>query len=240
MRGYPDQALRRGQEALTLARALSHPASLAHARCLIGMLHQFRRDASEAQELAEALAHLSAEQGLPTYLEGGTALRGWAQADGEQVEEGLAQIRQALAALGTGARLWRIVFLALLAEVSGKGGKVEDGLAALAQALRVIEDTGMRFYEPEVHRLKGEFLLARTPKTPADAEACFRQAIALARRQGAKSWELRAVMSLSRLYQNQGKKEEARQMLAEVYGWFTEGFDTVDLREAKALLQDVG
>jgi predicted ATPase len=239
MRGYPDQALRRSQEALTLARALSHPASLAHARCLIGALHQFRRDASATEELAEALAHLAAEQGLPTYLAGGTALRGWARVEGGQIEEGLAQIRQALAALGTGARFWRIYFLSLLAEVYAKEGKVEDGLAALAQALRVIEDTEVRWYEPEMHRLRGELLLPLSANNQTNAEACFRQAIDTARRQGAKSWELRAVMSLSRLYHHQGKTEEARQMLAEIYGWFTEGFDTVDLREAKALLQQV-
>ena len=134
---------------------------------------------------------------------------------------------------------WRITFLLLLADAYGRGGKADEGLAILAEALGGVEKTGICFYEPEMHRLKGELLLARAPEHPTDAEACFRQAIALARRQGANSWELRAVLSLSRLYHQQGKKEEARPMLAEIYGWFTEGFDTADLQEAKALLQAV-
>jgi predicted ATPase len=132
---------------------------------------------------------------------------------------------------------WRITFLLLLADAYGRGGKADEGLAILAEALGGVEKTGICFYEPEMHRLKGELLLACAPRNPADAEACFRQAIATARRQSARSWELRAVLSLIRLYQQQGKEAEARPMLAEIYGWFTEGFDTVDLQEAKALLQ---
>jgi predicted ATPase len=239
MLGYPDQALRRSQEALTLARELCYPTSLAHARFHIGIFHQFRRDGSETLELAEALYELAVEQGLPTYLAGGSVLRGWALAEQGQAEEGLAPIRQGVAALGTSDHYWRIYCLALLAQVYVKGGKVPEGLAVLAEALRAVEDRELRFYEPEMHRLQGEFLLACAPNNPADAESCFHQAITLSRRQGAKSWELRAVTSLSRLYHQQGKKEEARQMLAEIYGWFTEGFDTVDLREAKALLEEV-
>ena len=121
MLGYPDQALRRSQEALALARELSHPTTLAHAQLLIGQFHQFRRDGSETQELAEALEGLSAEQGLPTYLAGGSVLRGWALAEGGHAEEGIAQIRQGLAALATSALYWRIHFLALLAEAYGRG-----------------------------------------------------------------------------------------------------------------------
>ena len=139
--------------------------------------------------------------------------------------------------MDTSAVFWRTYFLALLAEVYGKGGKVEEGLAVLVEALRRAADTRVGFYEPEMHRVQGELLLARAPANPADAEACFRQAIAIARRQGAKSLELRAVLSLSRLFLRQGKEEEARPMLAEIYGWFTEGFDTADLHEAKALLE---
>jgi predicted ATPase len=125
------------------------------------------------------------------------------------------------------------------AEVCGKGGKDEEGLAVLAEALQRVKDQGAPYCEPEIHRLKGELLLTLAPKSPTDAESCFRQAIASARRQQARSLELRAALSLSRLYHQQDKKEEAQQMLAEIYGWFTEGFDTVDLREAKALLQEV-
>ena len=132
---------------------------------------------------------------------------------------------------------WRVHFHALLAETYSRVGKVEEGLAALAEALRVVEETGIGFCEPELHRLQGELLMARAPANPADAEACFRQAIDIARRQDAKSLELRAILSLSRLYLRQGRRVEARPMLAEIYGWFTEGFDTADLQEAKALLE---
>jgi predicted ATPase len=237
MLGYPDQGLRRSQEALTLASGLSHSPSLAHARFVVGTFHQFRRNVSETQMQAEACQRLSAELGLPTYLAGGSVLRGWALSERGHGEEGLAQIRQGLAASATIPRWWRVQFHALLAETCSRAGKVEEGLAALAEALRVVEETGIGFYEPELHRLQGELMLARSPENPADAEASFRHAIDNARRQSAKSLELRAVLSLSRLYYQQGKKEEAHRMLAEIYGWFTEGFDTADLQEAKAMLQ---
>jgi predicted ATPase len=238
VRGYPDQALRSSHEALTLARQLSHPTSLAHARLHIGQFHQFRRDGSETLAVAEALQGLATEQGLHFYLSGGALLRGWALAERGHAEEGLAQINQAGTA-PTSARFWRIYFLALLAEAYGKGGKTAEGLAALTEALSAVKDTGVHFYEPEMHRLKGELLLAGPSGNPADAEACFLQAIGLARSMSAKSWELRSVLSLGRLYHRQGRQKEARPMLAEIYNWFTEGFDTVDLREAKALLQAV-
>jgi hypothetical protein len=122
-------------------------------------------------------------------------------------------------------------------EVYGKAGKVEDAFAAMAEALKGVEDTGIGFYEPELHRVKGELLLAGGPENLWDAEAAFRQAVASARRQRSKSLELRAIVSLCRLLQEQGKGDEARPMLAEIYGWFTEGFDTADLQEARALLQ---
>jgi predicted ATPase len=148
-------------------------------------------------------------------------------------------------------------FLALLAEAYGKVGKAGEGLTALAEALTVADKTGERFYEAELYRLKGQLTLQRlnvqgstfnvanpqsltpNPQAEAEAEACFLKAIEIARHQQAKSLELRAVMSLSRLWQRQGKKEEARRMLAEVYDWFTEGFDTADLQEAKALLEEL-
>ena len=128
--------------------------------------------------------------------------------------------------------------LASLAEAYGKAGQVEEGLAALAETLAVVNRTGERFYEAEAHRLQGE-LLRMQGADLGEVEACFRQAIQVARQQQAKSWELRAVMSLCRLWQEQGKREEARQMLAEIYGWFTEGFDTPDLREARVLLEEL-
>jgi predicted ATPase len=239
MLGYPDQALRRSQETLTLARELSHPTTLAHAQHVIGWFHQFRRDGTATKELAETLERLSAEQGLSTYWAGGSILRGWALAACGQAGEGITRIRRGLVAMASSAPSWHIPSLALLADAYGRGGEVEEGLAVLVEALGAVEDSGVRCYEPEMHRLMGELLLARAPENSADAEARFRQAIDLARRQGAKSLELRAVLSLSRLYHQQGKMEEAQRMLAEIYGWFTEGFATVDLREARALLQIV-
>jgi tetratricopeptide (TPR) repeat protein/predicted Ser/Thr protein kinase len=237
MLGFPDQALARSQEALTLARELSDPTTLAHAQHLIGWFHQFRRDATATRQLAEMLERLSAEQGLSTYGAGGSILRGWALAAGSQADEGITRIRQGLVAMATSAPSWHIPSLALLADAYGRGGKVQEGLDVLVEALAAVEDTGVCCYEPEMHRLKGELLLARAQGNRMDAEACFRQAVDIARRQGAKTLELRAVLSLSHLYHQQGKKEAARGLLAEIYGWFTEGFDTEDLQEAKALLQ---
>jgi predicted ATPase len=239
MLGFPDQALRHCQEVLALAQELSHPTTLAHAQFFLGISLQFRREGPETRELAEALVRLAAEQGFPTYLATGSLLRGWAQAAGGQGEEGIAQIRQGLADSASSAPYWRSYFQVLLAEAYGKGGNSEAGFVVLAEARRRVTDSRMGFYEPEIHRVQGELLLARAPENPTDAEAPFRQAIAIARRQGAKSLELRAVLSLSRLFLRQGKEEEARLMLAEIYGWFTEGFDTADLQEAKALLQAV-
>jgi predicted ATPase len=239
MLGYPDRALKRSREALVLARQLSDPTGLARAHFLIGQFHQARRDAAETLEHAEALQRLAAEQGLASYVARGSILRGWSQAAQGQAEEGLSQIREGQAAWSAVAPSSRNQFLAARAEVCAKGGNVEEGLAVLAQALQAVEDTGCCFFEPELHRLEGEFLLTLAPQSPTDAESCFRQAIASARRQKARSLELRAVLSLNRLYHQQGKKEEAHQMLAEIYGSFTEGFDTVDLREAKALLEEV-
>jgi predicted ATPase len=238
MLGYPDQALQRSREALALARELSHPISLAHARYQVGFLHQFRGDVPGTQSQYEPLEAIAAEQGLATYLPAGSVLRGWALVERGHGEEGLARIHQGLATPASTGFL-RVLFLALLAEAYGRAGKAEEGLAALAEALRAVDDKGIGFYEPELHRLKGELLLARGPVNPSGAEACFRQAIAIARRQQAKSLELRAVMSLSRLDHKRGKTAEARQVLAEIYGWFTEGFDTVDLREAQALQQAI-
>ncbi|WZO98601.1 protein kinase [Isosphaeraceae bacterium EP7] len=239
MLGYPDQALRSSREALALAQTLSHPTSLAHARQQVGIFHQFCRDLPETWEQAEACQRLAAEQGIPFYAATASVLRGWALAERGQVEEGLALIRQGLAGSAMSPLFWRVYFRALLAEVCGKAGKVEEGMATLDEAQRAADDKGIGFYEPELHRLRGVLLLDRGPESSSDAEACFRQATAIARRQGAKSLELRAVMSLSRLLRDQGKQDEARPMLAEIFGWFTEGFDTADLREAKDLLQAV-
>ena len=138
-----------------------------------------------------------------------------------------------------GGNLQRPYFLALLAEAYGKVGQTEEGLTVLVEALAIVDSTGERYWEAELHRRKGELVLIQQGLKVEVAEECFRQALDIARRQQAKSLELRSAMSLSRLWQQQGKQEEAHQLLAEIYGWFTEGFDTVDLKEAKVLLEEL-
>ena len=236
--GYPEQALARLHEALALAHELSHPYSLAFARCWAAYVSQFRRDVPAVHEQAEAAVALATEQGFPLWAAMGTILRGWALAMQGQGEEGMAQVRQGIAAYrATGAALLVPYFCTLLAEVSAHLGHPEDGLQALAEAHTLVEQQEERWWEAEICRLRGVLLL-RQPGTPqAEAEAWLQRALDVARRQEAKSLELRAAMSLSRLWQQQGKQAEAHALLAPIYGWFTEGFDTADLQEAKVLLE---
>jgi len=258
--GYPAQALERSQAALALAEALSDLFSVGYALVFAAGLHQLRREGWAAQQRAEAGIALAREQEFTPLIAAGTIRRGWALAEQGQVEEGLAQMHQGLATRGAArAALAQPYFLVLQAEVYGKVGQREHALSLLTEALAVINRTGERRLEAEVHRLKGTLTLQKfgvqgsefeapspqplTPNTQAEmereAEECFLRAIEIARHQQAKSLELRAVMSLSRLWQQQGKKEEARRRLAEIYNWFTEGFDTVDLQEAKAFLAEL-
>jgi predicted ATPase len=238
--GYADQALKMGDEALSLAQELSHPFSLARGLMWDTQLRQFRREAQAVREQAEAAITVATEQGFPLMLAQAPIMRGWAMAMHGQGEEGIKQIRQGLDAWkATGAGMSMTYFLALLAEAHGIVGRPEEGLTPLAEALTLVDKTGEHFWEAELYRLKGELLLARSAKNHTEAETCFQKALDVARRQEAKSLELRAAMSLSRLWQQQGKKREARELLAEVYGWFTEGFDTVDLKEAKELLKEI-
>jgi len=243
--GYPDQARRRIHEALTLAQALSHPFSLAWAFACVAWLHQFRREWPLTQEWAEATIRLSAEQGFPFMGAWGTILRGWTLAEQGQAEEGIAHMRQGLAVhRSTGAELGRPYLLALLTEAYGKVGQTGRGLNIVAEALETVNKTEEREYEAELYRLKGELSLKSKAqglksKIEAEAETYFRKAIHIACRQQAKSWELRAATSLARLWQQQGKRQEAQDLLAPVYHWFTEGFDTADLKDAKALLDEL-
>jgi predicted ATPase len=189
---------------------------------------------------------LCTKYGFPRWLAGGTILQGWALAAQGQEEAGIAQMHQGLAAWqGAGLRLGRPCWLYLLAEAYGKAGQVEAGLRVLDEALAAVDKSGERRWEAELYRLKGELLLrqpvgAGLKHAPMeDAETCFRQAIHIARRQEAKSLELQAAMSLSRLWQQQGERDAARDLLAPIYCWFTEGFDTANLQEAKALLGEL-
>jgi len=236
--GYPEQALARIHEALALAHALSHPFSLAFARCGAAIVSQLRRDVLAVHEQAEAAVALSTEQGFPQWAGLGMSLRGWALAMQGQGEEGLAQVRQGIASFrATGAALLVPYFCTVLADVFAQLGHIEDGLQALAEAQTLVEQHDERWWEAEVYRLRGVLLLQETVPQREEGETCFQLALDVARRQQAKSLELRAALSLSRLWQHQGKQVAAHQLLMPLYGWFTEGFDTADLQEAKALLE---
>jgi predicted ATPase len=236
--GYPDQALEHIQEALTLARELSHPLSLASALDHAAWLHQYRREGQLTQERAAADMALCREQGFPFFLAIGTIMHGWALAAQGRRAEGMTQMHQGMAALktlGVALRLPRCH--TILAEVYGENGQAEEGLRLLAEALATMHQHGSHLWEPELYRVKGELLLRQSVPDAQEAATCFRHALDIARRQEAKSLKLRAATSLSRLWQRQGKRAEAGALLAPIYGWFTEGFDTPDLREARALLE---
>ena len=189
-----------------------------------------------AAKHAEATVALSAEQGFVDFLLAGTFDRGWALAEQGQIDEGIAQMHEALAAMtNRGRELGRSEFLAILAAAYGTTERTDDRLALVAEALAFVEKHGERRCEAEIYRVKGELLLESGGSS--EAETCFRRAIDIAQRQSAKSLELRATTSLSRLLQKQGQNDEARRRLAEVYGWFREGFDTADLKDAKVLLE---
>ena len=183
---------------------------------------------------------IATAQEFPQLLVRAMPLRGWALAAGGHGEEGIMQIQQGLATFqATGVAMDRPYHLALLAEVCAQGGQTTAGLEALAEALVTLPKSGVRWWEAEVHRVRGELLRQSAVAQPGEAAACFQQALTVARRQQAKSLELRAAMSLSRLWQQQGKRTEAYELLAPIYGWFTEGFDTADLQEARALLEEL-
>jgi len=280
--GYPDEAAKKSQGALALAQQLAHPHSVAYALNWAAMLQQFCFNPRKTHEWAEAAIAFTREQGFEHLLAVVTALRGWALIEQGERREGLAQLRESLAAWQTtGVALLRPYYLGLLAEGYAKGGQIAEGLATLAEALEVVNRTGERWWEAELYRLYGELslrigesetskeesvnrgrgesetskrenlssspiprfsgspVLSSSARFPVSSpEACFHTAIEIARRQGAKSLELRATVSLCQLWQQQGEREQARQTLAEMYHWFTEGFDTADLKKARALLEE--
>ena len=254
--GRADQALHRIQEALSLARELSEPHGMAHALFFAAILHQLRREASLTHEFADATIAIASEHGLVMYQALGTMTRGWALIEQDRAEEASEDLRQGLdAVLATGASLMRPHFLALLAEAQMKSGRTDEALRSLEEALETADRTGEKSYQAELYRLKGELLQTKTKRrsasraavagsavadaplsTVASTEECFKESIQIARRQNAKSLELRAVMSAARFYQQAGEPKKARSLLEPLYGSFTEGFETVDLVKAKALL----
>jgi predicted ATPase len=231
--GYPERALDSARAGRSLAEELASPFNQAQALYYGAFLHLCRREVVPTMQLAEALMELCREHEIALLLAGGQVLNGWALAKQGQVEEGIIQMRQGLDAWrATRALSHRPYHLALLAEALASQGRVEEGLRELDEAQALSATTGERFYEAELHRLRGELLPA-----PTQAEACLRDALSLARLQGARPLELRAAMSLCRLHRGRDRKDEVRQLLAEAYGRFTEGFDTPDLQQARDILQ---
>jgi class 3 adenylate cyclase/predicted ATPase len=238
--GYPDQAIKRGNDAVGLAQRLSHPFSLAFALFSFGLVWEFRRETRAALEHAESMIALCTEHGFTDQLAFATALRGWAMAEEGRLEEGLSQISKGLA--GSRAReveLWRPHFLCTLADVCRKTGRLDDGLSALTEALKVTDEQESRHCEAEINRLRGELLIRQDASNAPQAQSCYERAIEIAHRQSARSLELRATISLARLLAKQDRGDAARAMLIEIYNWFTEGFDTRDLKDAKALLEEL-
>jgi predicted ATPase/class 3 adenylate cyclase len=238
--GYPDQALARHHEALVEARMLEHPNTLAQVLFCAEMFSQWRRDREDVNQHANASVLLSTEQGFPTWLAMATIFQGWGLAQVGEVDRAIAQIESGLEAYrATSAALWLPYFLGLLAEVYAKAGEPGQGLRLLDDALARVEQTCERWCQPELGRLKGELLLATPEPHWEEAEATLGRAVTVAREQSAKMWELRAAISLARLWRDQGLCAEAHDLLAPVYGWFTEGFDTADLKHAKTLLDEL-
>jgi class 3 adenylate cyclase/predicted ATPase len=235
--GYPDRSLRRMDEALTLARALSDAYSLGFALYFASTLYIWRREVQPVQETLAAMMALSQEQRFVRWLGGGMIKQGWVLAQQGAVQEAIAQMHQGLSIWRTAAGEMGLPGnLARLADAYGKAGRAEDGLRILAEALAAIDNHAELYSAAEVYRVQGELLLLQATPDASQAETSFQRALDVARHQQAKALELRAAMSLARLWQHQSKRPQARQMLAESYGWFTEGFDTPDLQEAKALL----
>jgi predicted ATPase len=224
----------------TMARGL-------HSKAIDESIHNYAtffyslvRDPERTREHAEALVTLSTELGNPFRRALGELYLGWFDSVELHRQESIARMQRALADFkATGSLTWMSCLLSLIAQVQSRSGQCDEALAAIDEALAIIEETGERVFEAEVHRTKGELELARGVSNAAKVEQSFRTAIEIARRQKAKSWELRATASLARLLRDNGRREEGRAMLAEIYDWFTEGFDLPDLKDAKALLDEL-
>jgi predicted ATPase len=241
--GYPEEARQRGHEALAVAHTQEplHFFTLAHVANYIAVVYHLRRETLLAQERAELGRRLSSEHGFAAELGRGTILRGWALVVQGQAD-GLGQMLQGLRTYqATGAEVWRPYYLSLLAKAYGRGGQRVEGLRLLTEALALSDKSGEHWWEAELYRLRGALLLRLegTNRNVVEAEQCFQQALAIARNQQAKALELRAAMSLSRLWQAYGKRTMAHELLTEIYGWFTEGLDTTDLQQAKVLLEEL-
>ncbi len=236
--GYPDRALAKSEETLKLANELSHPFTNAITLAYATMLNQFRREVREVDRLAEATIAHTTEHRFPYYLAWGEVLRGWSRAAQGASEEGIGEIRRGIEVLQKTVGVRLPYYRSLLAEACGWSGRIDEALLILADAFAEVAKTEERWWEPELHRLRGELLRSEAKNNYAEAELCFLTAIGIAREQQAKSLELRAAIGLGRLWRDAGKRKQARRLLAEVYSWFTEGFEIPDLRDARSLLEE--
>jgi len=239
-RGYPDQSARAADRALALSRQLGHAHTLAYAFSHAGVAAVFARDVATVYARSNDCVAVASEHGFAQWAARGRILQGWADAQKGEATTGIGRIRDGMAAsAATGTRSNTPFYLALLAEALAFAGKIEEGLAALDDALATAAASGLRGWDAEIHRLRGE-LTARLPDPdPVKAEDSFRTALAIAREQGTRGYELRAATSLARLWREQSRRGEARDLLAPVYSSFTEGFDTADLKDAGKLLSEL-
>jgi class 3 adenylate cyclase/predicted ATPase len=239
--GFPDQAVATAERAVALARELDHPFSLCLALWMSQNVHDFRGDITAALKFTDAYLQIANERGFQAFSPLAILYRGAALVVSGQTEEGIAHLREGLdAARATGAEAFWSGYLPYLATGYALLGRVEESFVLLAEAMAFVESTGFRLLEANLYRFKGELTLMRPGAVSnSEAKSCFRQAIEVARLQNAKSWELRATTSLARLLASEGRRDEARAMLAEIYSWFTEGFDTIDLKDAKTLLDEL-
>ncbi len=238
--GYPDRAWAKSREMLEVAQRSSAPYSLAHASLSVAAHHLIRGDNTAAQNCAEEAMVLTEELGLASFSALATTWHGAALIAQGRFEEGIAGMRRGISAFRATGGTPRARDLCFLASGLGKAGRPQEGLQIVEEGFASVAKTGAQVYSPWLHHVKGELLLVQNPSDNAEAELCFRTAIEIARRQSARMEELRATTSLARLLAIQGRRDEARTMLAQIYGWFTEGFDTRDLKDAKALLDELG
>jgi predicted ATPase/class 3 adenylate cyclase len=237
--GFSDQAHTRSRDSLALAHELKHPFSVAFAQCCFAFLSQFRRDVPNVREQADAAVALSTEHGFSVFVAIATPFCGWASAMEGKPEKGVVELQQGIAAMrAIRAGIWHPFRCSMLAEAFDLVGNAREGLQCLAEAQTLMDQTGERWWEAEIYRLQGTLLLRYSMAPPAEVETWFRRALDVARRQDARSLELRAATSLARLWDHQGQHTQARDLLAPIYDKFTEGFDTFDLKEAKALLEE--
>jgi predicted ATPase len=235
--GYPEQALKKAEEGVASGQGLAHPNC--GNEVFLAAVYQFRGEAEKVRRAAENVIAVAAEHGFALWL--GIATFYLHRAMIEQgYGENISQLREGLAAYrATEAQIGRPQQLSLLADACTKTGRLDEGLDALNDASAAAEQNEEHNWDAEIHRLRGELLLKQRDSNAGEASRCFRCAIEVAQKQSAKSWELRATTSLARLLGSQGRREEASAMLAAIYNWFTEGFDTADLKDAKALLDEL-